>query len=132
MWWVEAQGIPLSATVTAANVPDINELLDVVDAIPPVAGKVGRPKQRPEELYGDRAYDSEEHREELRGRSIGPKMAKRNTEHGSGLGVYRWVAERFFSWLLRYRKLRLRTDWYSSTHHSLLKLACALICLSFL
>jgi len=118
--------------VTAANVPDVNELLDVVDAIPPVAGKVGRPKQRPEELYGDRGYDSEEHREELRDRSVKPKLAKRNTEHGSGLGVYRWVAERFFSWLHRFRKLRLRTDWYSSTHHGLLKLACSLICLNFL
>ena len=84
---VDAQGIPLSATVTAAHVPDVKELLDVVDAIPPVAGKVGRPKQRPDELYGDRAYDSEGHREERRDRSIDPKLAQRNTEHGSGLGV---------------------------------------------
>ena len=129
---VDANGIPLAATVTAANVPDVKELLDVVDAIPPVAGKVGRPKQRPDELYGDRAYDSDPHRTELRGRSIDPKLAERNTEHGSGLGVYRWVAERFFSWLHRFRKLRLRTDWYSSTHHGLLKLGCSLICLSFL
>jgi transposase len=129
---VDAQGIPLSATVTAANVPDVKELLGVVDAIDPVAGKVGRPRQRPGELYGDRAYDSESHRQELRGRSIEPKLARRNTEHGSGLGVYRWVAERFFSWLHRFRKLRLRTDWYSGTHHGLLKLACSLICLRFL
>jgi transposase len=129
---VDAQGIPLSATVTAANVPDVKELLEVVDAIDPVAGKVGRPRQRPEELYGDRAYDSEPHREELRERSIDPQLAQRQTEHGSGLGVYRWVAERFFSWLHRFRKLRLRTDWHSANHHGLLKLACALICLGFL
>jgi transposase len=36
---VDAQGIPLSATVTAANVPDVTELLDVVDAIPPVVSE---------------------------------------------------------------------------------------------
>jgi len=129
---VDAQGIPLSATLTAANVRDVKELLEVVDAIEPVAGQVGRPRQRPEELYGDRAYDSEPHRQELRDRSIDPQLAERNTEHGSGLGVYRWVAERFFSWLHRYRKLRLRTDWSSANHHGLLKLACSLICLSFL
>jgi transposase len=129
---VDGQGIPLAATVTAANVPDVSELLEVVDAIPPVAGKVGHPQQRPEQLYGDRAYDSEAHREALRDRGIEPELAERGTEHGSGLGVYRWVVERFFSWLHRYRKLRLRTDWYASTHHGLLKLACSLICLNFL
>jgi hypothetical protein len=86
---VDAQGVPLSATATAANVPDVKELLDVVDAIPPVAGKVGQPKQRPDELYGDRASDSVGHREELRDRSIEPKLAEGDTEHGSGLGRYR-------------------------------------------
>jgi transposase len=129
---VDAQGVPLAATVTAANVPDVKELLEVVDAIEPVAGKVGRPRQRPEELYADRAYDSEPHRQELRARSIEPKVARRHTEHGSGLGVYRWVVERFFSWLHRYRKLRLRTDWYTANHDGMLKLACSLICLNFL
>jgi transposase len=129
---VDAQGIPLSAEVTAANVPDVKELLEVVDAIEPVAGKVGHPQQRPDKMYADRAYDSDPHREELRQRSIDPQVARRNTAHGSGLGVFRWVVERFFSWLHRYRKLRLRTDWYSSNHHGLLKLACSLICLSYL
>jgi transposase len=61
-------------------------------------------------LYGDRGYDSQPHREALRDRGIQPKLARRNTGHGSGLGVYRWVVERFFSHLHRFRKLRLRTD----------------------
>ena len=129
---LDANGIPLAATVTAANVPDVTALLSVVDELEPVAGKPGRPRRRPERLYGDRAYDSRRHREELAGRSIEPKLARRNAEHGSGLGVYRWVAERFFSWLHRYRKLRLRTDWLSANQHGLLKLACSLICLNYL
>jgi hypothetical protein len=58
----------------------------------------------------DRAYDSEPHREELRARGIEPKVAKRNTENGSGLGVFRWVAERTISWLHGFRKLRFVTD----------------------
>jgi transposase len=129
---VDGHGIPRAATVTAANVPDVKELLEVVDAIEPVAGKVGRPRQRPEELYADRGYDSDGHRQELRERSIDPKVARRRTEHGSGLGVFRWVVERFFSWLHRYRKLRLRTDWHTANHTGLLKLACSLICLNYL
>jgi transposase len=39
---VDANGIPLAATVTAANVPDVKELLSVVDELEPVAGKPGR------------------------------------------------------------------------------------------
>jgi transposase len=129
---VDAQGIPLSATVTAANVPDVSALLGVVDAIEPVPGKVGRPKRRPAVLFGDRGYDSDPHREELRKRSIRPVIARRRTEHGSGLGVFRWVVERFLGWLHRFRKLRIRTDYYTANHHGLVKLACSIICLNFL
>ena len=39
-----------------------------------------------------------------------PKIARRRTEHGSGLGIYRWVVERTVSWLHSFRRLRLRTD----------------------
>src|SRR3954470_9558648 len=56
---VDAKGTPLAATVTAANVPDVKQLEPLVDAIPPVRGKPGRPRRRPKEVYADRAYDSE-------------------------------------------------------------------------
>src|SRR5262245_29105010 len=56
---VDPHSIPLAATVTAANTPDVNELLEVVDAIPDVRGKPGRPRRRPAVLYGDRAYHSD-------------------------------------------------------------------------
>lgn len=128
----DAQGVPLAATVTAANVPDVKELLPLVDAVPPVAGKVGRPRQRPEELYADRAYDSEPHREELRRRGIDPEIPHRRTEHGSGLGIYRWVVERTQGWLHSFRKLRLRTDTDGPMHKAFVTLASALICMWFL
>ena len=35
-----------------------------------------------------------------------PMIAKRNTEHGSGLGTIRWVVEAAFSWLFQQRRLR--------------------------
>jgi hypothetical protein len=38
-------------TSTGSNVPDVKEVLHVVDEVPPVRGKVGHPRKRPEELY---------------------------------------------------------------------------------
>ena len=35
----------------------VTELESLLEAIPPVRGRRGRPRQRPDELYGDRAYD---------------------------------------------------------------------------
>jgi len=129
---VDGNGIPLAVDATPANVPEVKELLSVVDGIEPVAGRPGRPRRRPENLYGDRAYDSEPHREELRRRGIDPHLAKRNTEHGSGLGVYRWVVERFFSWMHGFRKLRFVTEKTQEMQFAFLNLAAALICYRFL
>ena len=41
-------------------------------------------------------------------RGIGPVIAERNTEHGSGLGIFRWVVERTIRWLPQFRRLRIR------------------------
>jgi len=129
---VDGNGIPLAVDATPANVPEVKELLSVVDGIEPVAGRPGRPRRRPENLYGDRAYDSEPHRQELRRRGIDPHLAKRNTGHGSGLGVYRWVVERFFSWMHGFRKLRFVTEKTQEMQFAFLNLAAALLCYRFL
>jgi transposase len=121
-------GIPLAAGLTGANVPDVNELLPLVDSIGPVGGKPGRPRQRPGALYADRAFDSEPHREQLRRRGIKPKLARRYAPHGSGLGVFRWVAERTLSWLHGFRKLRLVTEKTPDMQYAFLNLATAVIC----
>jgi transposase len=124
----DANGIPLSDTLTGANRHDSTQLLPMLDAIPPVSGKEEHPRQRPEKLYGDRAYDSEELRKELRERRIEPHLAERYEGHGSGLGVYRWVAERTLGWLHNFRRLRIRCDRSAEIHHALLKLAESVIC----
>jgi transposase len=129
---VDGNGIPLAVDVTPANVPDVKELLSLVDGIEPVAGQPGRPRRRPEHLSGDRAYDSDPHREELRRRGVDPQLAKRNTEQGSGLGVYRWVVERFFSWTHGFRKLRFVTEKTEEMQFAFLNLAAALIGYRFL
>lgn len=63
---VEAQGVPLAMTLTAANRNDITQLFDLVDAIPPLPGRRGRPRQRPAQVQGDRGYDSGFHRRGLK------------------------------------------------------------------
>jgi transposase len=128
----DGNGIPLAAKVTAANAHDVTQLLPVIDAIPPVPGKPGAPKRRPERAYADRAYDSQPHRDALRQRGIEPFLAKRRTEHGSGLGVYRWVVERTNSWLHQFRRLRVRYERRAKIHQAFLTLGCIRICYRFL
>src|SRR5271166_6478138 len=128
----DAQGIPLSATVTAANVNDVTEALRVLVNMPPVGGKPGPKPQTPERLQGDRGYDSEPLRKILRWLGITPVLAARNTEHGSGLGVYRWFVERSISWLHSFGRLRRRLDRLVDIQQAFLKLGCSMICLRFL
>jgi transposase len=129
---VDAQGVPLAADATPANTPEIKELLPLVDTAGPLDEQTGEPEHRPGEVYTDRAYDSQPHREALQERGIEPKLAKRRTAHGSGLGKVRWVAERFFSWLHGFRKLRFITEKNQELQFALFNLALALICLRFL
>jgi transposase len=120
----------LAVTATGANENDITQLLPLLESIPPIRGKKGRPKRKPGAVLGDRAYSSEPHREKLRRRGIKPFLAKRGAPHGSGLGKVRWVVERTFSWLHGFRRLRIRYERRADIHEALLKVGCILICWS--
>jgi transposase len=104
------RGTPLAASVTGGNRNDITQLIPLVDAIPAVRGRRGRPRRRPCAVYGDRAYHSREGRGELRRRNIQAKIAWPKSERGSGLGTKRWVVERTIGWLHQYRRLRVATN----------------------
>ncbi len=104
---VDANGVPLVAILTGANTNDVTQLLPLVDAIPPIRGVRGRPLQKPGVVYADRGYDSTRHRRALRERGIKPVIAKRRTEHGSGLGKYRWVTVGTGNCQIRSRLLQL-------------------------
>lgn len=124
----DGNGIPIVAHTTAANRHDVTELLTLVNDIPAIQGKVGAPRYRFDELYADRAYDSEPHRQALREVGITPQIAHRNTEHGSGLGKYRWVVERTLSWLHQLRRLRIRYERRGDIHQAFLDIGCIIIC----
>ncbi len=125
----DAQGIPLAAILTGANRHDVTQLLPLVEAIPPIRGQIGRPRRRPDQVQGDRAYDSEPHRRALRSLGIEPVLAKRLTQHGSGLGIHRWVVERTLAWLHQFRRLRVRYERRADIHEAFLSFGCSLICL---
>ena len=125
---VDQTGIPLAFALTGGNRHDITQLIPLIDRIPAVRGIIGRPRRRPGQLIGDRGYDSQSHRRQLRQRGITPKIARRETAHGSGLGRYRWVVERTFAWLHQFRRLLVRYDRRADIHEGFLAIGCCLIC----
>jgi transposase len=128
----DGNGIPVVAHTSAANQHDVTELLELINDVPAIKGKVGAPRYRFDELYADRAYDSDPHRQGLRDVGITPHIARRNTKHGSGLGLYRWVVERTLSWLHQFRRLRIRYERRADIHQAFLTIACVLICHRYL
>ncbi len=118
----------MSFELTGGNCADVTRCLPLVDAIPPIRGKVGAPRRKPTTLLADRGYDSQPLRDELEDRGIDPIIARRNTPNGSGLGRLRWVVERTFAWLHRFKRLHTRYERKAAIHESLLSLACSMIC----
>ena len=106
---VDGGDVPLAWTLTDGNCNDVTQLLELLDR-PPVRGRVGRPRRRPETLIADRGYDHDKYRRLVWRRGVKPLIASRETEHGSGLGRHRWVVERTFARLHNRRRLLIRTD----------------------
>jgi hypothetical protein len=73
-------------------------------------------------------YDHDKDRCQVRDKGITPVIARSRTEHGSGLGVHRWVAEPPIALLHWFRRLRIRWETRDGIHEAFLSLACAIIC----
>jgi transposase len=96
------------------NRNDVTQLMPLLDDLHarPIAGKRGRPRQKPDLVLADRGYDHDKYRRLLWQRGIKPVIARRRTEHGSALGKQRWVVERGFAHLHNFRRLRIRYERY--------------------
>jgi transposase len=123
----DRQGIPLAQVLTAANVNEGTVAEQVIDAVPPIRGKVGRPRRRPEKLHADKGYDAQRVRRALRARGIIPRIARRGIESSTMLGRYRWTGERTFAWLGQMRRLLVRYERRPELYEAFLTLGCALI-----
>jgi transposase len=125
----DGQGTPLAMVHTAANVHDSQPVIALVDSIPCIKQPRGGRRRRPDKAFADRAYDAEAKiRQPLRQRGIEPWIAKRGTEHGSGLGKHRCVVEGVFAWLFKFRRLRARYEKRDDIHTAFLIIGCLLIC----
>ncbi|MYT79308.1 transposase [Streptomyces sp. SID8364] len=88
----DGRGTPLKVMTTAANVNDVTRTLALVDGIPPVAGRTGRPHRRPESLLGNGGNDS--NRDALRKRGILPAISRTGRPNIHGMGKLRYVVDR--------------------------------------
>nr|WP_107393290.1 IS5 family transposase [Streptomyces agglomeratus] len=124
----DATGIPLAATLTGGNRNDVTQFIPLLQAVPPVRGKRGRPRRRPDTVLGDRGYDHDKYRRLAWALGVKPVIARRGVPHGSGLGTDRWVVERTFAHPHWFRRLRIRWEVRDDIHEAFLSLACSLIC----
>ncbi|RFU40489.1 IS5 family transposase [Actinomadura logoneensis] len=124
----DGHGTPLALTLTGGNRNDVTQLLPLLDKVPPIRGRVGRPRSRPKRLLADRGYDHDKYRRLLWQRGVKPVIARRGTGHGSGLGVHRYVVERTIGLLHWFRRLRIRWEVRDDIHEAFMTLAAAIIC----
>jgi IS5 family transposase len=105
---------------------------DLIDALPTIARKRGRPRWKPGKVHADKGYDSQKNRDHLRQAGIISRIARRGIESSQKLGKHRFVIERTFAWLNRFRRLKVRYERRDDIHEAFLTLGCALICWNFL
>uniref|UniRef100_UPI003C7A9AA4 IS5 family transposase n=1 Tax=unclassified Streptomyces TaxID=2593676 RepID=UPI003C7A9AA4 len=124
----DGRGTPLKIITTAANVNDVTQTLALVDGIPLVAGRRGRPRRRPDALIGDKGYDSSAYRAELCQRRILPVISRKGSPNIKGMGKLRYVVEQTFALLHQFKCLAARWERRTELHDAFVSLACSLIC----
>jgi transposase len=100
----------------------------LLDSLAPVRSRRGRRRTRPAKLHGDKAYNNQYIRADLRQRRIIGRLARPGIESSTRLGRHRWVIERTLSWLMRYRRLVRRYDRLADHFQAFITIACALVC----
>jgi transposase len=124
---VDRHGLPLSVSTHAANHHEVRLVQLCFDFYMIEA--------KPENLIGDRAYDSDPLDEELRKdgiEMIAPHRANRckpPTQDRRRLSRYmrRWLVERFFAWIQWQRRILVRWEYHTQNFLGFIQLACLVI-----
>ena len=124
---VDRHGLPLSVSTHAANHHEVRLVLLCFDFYMIEA--------KPENLIGDRAYDSDPLDAELRKdgiEMIAPHRGNRSkppTQDRRRLSRYmrRWLVERFFAWIQWQRRILVRWEYHAQNFLGFLQLACLVI-----
>ena len=120
---VDKHGLPLSVTTHAANHHEVTLVQLSLDFYMIEA--------KPDNLIGDKAYDSDKLDDELRDQGIEmiaphkQNRVKPKTQDGRRLRRYqrRWLVERFFAWIQWQRRLLVRWEYYSANFLGFVQLA---------
>lgn len=137
---VDGQGVPLGSTLHSASPAEVTLVEGTLATISVPRKHGGRPRQKPQRLIADRAYDSDPLRMRLKTRGIQlvcPHRKSRRkppTQDGRALRRYRkrWKVERTFAWLGNFRRLVVRYERHLLMYQAFFRLACLLITLRHL
>jgi transposase len=132
---VDGQGIPLGSHTDSASPAEIRLLEKVMADIRVPKKGPGRPKTRPKRVIGDKAYDSDPHRERLRKRGINLLSPHRknhrnvNRQDDRLWDRYkrRYIVERTFSCLGTFRRLVVRYENHFNMFLAFIEMACIMI-----
>lgn len=133
---VDGEGIPLGVQLESASPGEVT-LAETTLAQVRVPRPQGRPRQKPERVIADRAYDSDPLRNRLRKRGIDlivpyrENNRQRRYEDKRKLRRYkrRWIVERTNAWLGQFRRLLVRHEYLLSTYRAFFYIACLWITL---
>jgi transposase len=135
---VDGQGVPLGDHLCSASPAEV-KLAETTLASIRVSRRhhAGRPRQKPERVITDRAYDSDPLRTRLRRRGIElicphkKNRVRAATQDGRALRRYRkrWVIERTIGWLGNFRRLVVRYDRSLKIYGAFFHIACFMIVL---
>jgi len=121
---VDRHGLPLAVSTHAANHHEVT--------LVQLSFEFYMIEAKPENLIGDRAYDSDKLDRELREQDvemISPHRSGRTmkrTQDGRRLRRYRrrWIVERFFAWLQWKRRILCRWEYYAENFLGFVQIAC--------
>jgi transposase len=135
---VDGKGLPLGVHLGSASPAEVTlaEITLASIRVPNRHGR-GRPRQKPQRLIADKAYDSDPLRMRLKKRGIElivPHKANRvrkPTQDGRSLRRYRkrWKIERTNAWLANFRRLVVRYERYLHIYRAFFHIACFMIAL---
>jgi transposase len=135
---VDGQGVPLGKQLYSASPNEVRLAEETLASIRVTRQhRGGRPRQKPQRVIADRAYDSDPLRARLAARGIeliAPhrwNRSKPRTQDGRSLRRYkrRWKAERTFAWFGNFRRLVVRYDRSDSIYEAFFHIACFMITL---
>jgi len=121
-------GIPPAVTLTGGNRNDVTQLIPLLDAVPPIRGRRGRPRRSRGSCSPTVATTTTP-----TAASCAPAASLRGSPAAASRTAPAWAdtagwSSAAFAWLHAFKHLRTRYERRADIHLGLLRLACALIC----